>query len=138
MAKRWVPWAIMGVLLAAAVVVAALTGAFGGRGTHDVAGRTPVSASPATTATPEWTPAPAASPSPRRTAAHRHHAAAVRAPAVRRRPAREGTGGSGAGQADPCAHNHHCSVPPLPPLKPDPRPPVGSPKITVTGAPVRP
>jgi hypothetical protein len=40
--------------------------------------------------------------------------------------------------ADPCAHNHHCNVPPAPPLKPDPRPPVGPPVATVSGAPAGP
>jgi hypothetical protein len=87
--------------------------------------------------TPAATPTP--TPSPRHTGAHRHRAAAVRAPVVpRHRSVRSPAGGSGAGQADPCAHNHHCYVPPLPPLKPDPRPPVGSPKIKMTGAPAGP
>ena len=140
MAKRWVPWGITGVLLLVAVAVSVLTGSSGGRGGHDVAGRTAVSASPAGTAAPVTTPTPIATPSPRRTGGMSgHHAvAARRAAAPHRGPARSSAGRSGAGQADPCAHNHHCYVPPLPPLKPDPRPPVGLPKITVTGAPAGP
>jgi hypothetical protein len=131
MAKRWVIWSVAGVLLVAAVAAAALTGSFGGHRAHDVAGRTAVSPSPAETPTPTPTP------KPRHTGgSNRHHAAASRGSAA----SRQGTArSSGAGQADPCAHNHHCYVPPMPPLKPDPhRPPVGSPSVTVTGAPVAP
>jgi hypothetical protein len=135
MARRWVIWSAAGVLLVAVVAVAALTGSFGGHRTHEVAGRTAVSPSPSETPTPATTPTP--TPKPRHTG---HHPAASHGSAASRHgTARSSAGRSGAGQADPCAHNHHCDVPPLPPLKPDPhRPPVGSPSMTITGAPVLP
>jgi hypothetical protein len=129
MAKRWM--ILSGVLLVAVAAVAAGLIAFGGHGAHTVAGRTAVS--PAPVATPSQTPTP--TPKPRRTA-RRHHAVTARASAAsRRRAAHSTTRDSGAGQADPCAHNHHCSVPPLPPLKPDPGPPAPAPTVTLTGAP---
>jgi hypothetical protein len=80
------------------------------------------------------TPAPSPAPTPHRTA-RKHHVAASSHAAVRHRS----TGGDSAGaQADPCAHNHHCYVPPAPSPKPDPRPPIGPPVATVSGAVVPP
>jgi hypothetical protein len=117
-----------------AVVVTVLT--YGGHRSHSVAARTRTtpSATPAPFATPSPTPKPSGTPHPVR------HRTTVRKAAA---AARRGTSGSSGGHsgvlpADPCAHNHHCSVPPAPPLKPDPRPPVGPPVATVTGAPAGP
>lgn len=131
MTKRWM--ILSGVLLAAVVAVAAGLTAFGGHRTHTVAGRTTVS--PAPVVTPNLTPTPTPTPTPRRTA-RRHHVVTARASAAsRQRSAHSTTHDSGAGQADPCAHNHHCSVPPLPPLKPNPDKPAPLPTLTVNGAP---
>ncbi|WP_285584263.1 hypothetical protein [Actinoallomurus iriomotensis] len=128
MTKRWM--ILSGVLLAAVAAVAAGLTAFGG-GTHPVAGRTTVS--PAPVATPSLPPTP--TPTSRRTA-KRHHTVTTRASAAsRRRATHVTTHDSGASQADPCAHNHHCSVPPLPPLKPNPDRPAPLPTLTITGAP---
>lgn len=117
-----------------ALVVTVLT--YGGHGSHNVAApaRTTPPATPAPFATPSPTPKPSGSP---HTARHR---TTVRKAAA---TARRGTSGSSDGHsgvlpADPCAHNHHCDVPPAPPLKPDPRPPVGPPVATVSGAPAGP
>jgi hypothetical protein len=131
MARRWLILSAAGVLLVGAVLVTTLTGMFGDR-THGVAARTTVSP-PAASPTPSATP----TPTPHRTA-RRHRTAAARASAAgtpRSRAAVPARHRSGGGQADPCAHNHHCSVPPAPTLKPDPRPPIPAPTITITGAP---
>ncbi|MFB9831781.1 hypothetical protein ACFFNX_06220 [Actinoallomurus acaciae] len=129
MTKRWM--ILSGVLLVAVVAVAAGLTAFGGHRTHTVAGRTTVSPDPVVTPTPTSTPPP----TPRRTR-RRHHAVTARASSASRpRSAHSTTRDSGAGQADPCAHNHHCSVPPLPPLKPHPDKPAPLPTLTVSGAP---
>ena len=119
-------------LVVAAVVVTVLI--YGGSGSHRVAAQTIPSATPAPFAAPSPTPKPGGTPRPKR-----HRTTVRKAAAV----ARHGTQGSSRGHsgvlpADPCAHNHHCSVPPAPPLKPDPRPPVGPPVATITGAPAGP
>jgi hypothetical protein len=138
MGKRWAIWPVAGVLLVAAVTVVALTGTFGGHRTHDVAGRTAVSPSPAGTPALVATPTPTATPTPKPNSSRRH-AAASRGPATSRHgTTRSSSGRSGAGQADPCAHNHHCYVPPAPPSIPHPDPPAPVPTVTVTGAPAGP
>ena len=119
-------------LVVAVVVVSVLT--WGGRGSHRVAAQATPSATPAPFVTPTPAPKPGGTPHP-----GRHRTTMRKVTAV----ARHGTRGSfrghsGVPPADPCAHNHHCSVPPAPPLKPDPRPPVGPPVATVTGAPAGP
>ena len=120
-------------LVLAAVVVTLLT--YGRGGSHGVAAQPTPSATPVPFATPSATPKPGGTPPPRR-----HRTTVRKAVAVARHGTQGSSGGhSGVLPADPCAHNHHCSVPPAPPVKPDPqRPPVGSPVATVTGAPAGP
>jgi hypothetical protein len=117
-------------LVVVAAVVTVL--AYGGHGSYGTAAgaRTTPSATPAPFATPSPTPKPSGTP-------HSRHRTTVRRAAVAARHDTSGSsrGHSGVLPADPCAHNHHCDVPPAPPLKPDPRPPVGPPVATVSGAP---
>lgn len=132
MARRWV-LSLAGalVLVGAAVGVAALTGSFGGHRTHEVAQQARTTPSPLLLETPTPTP----TPKPHR----KHHVAASGHAAVQHGSSRSSQGRSGVLPADPCAHNHHCYVPPLPPLKPDThRPPIGPPVATVSGAVVPP
>lgn len=131
MARRWVLSLVGALVLAgAAVGVAALTGSFGGHRTNEVAQQARTTPSPFLLGTPTPTPAP----KPRR----KHRVAASSHAAVQRGSSRNSRR-SGVLPADPCAHNHHCYVPPLPPLKPDThRPPIGPPVATVSGAVVPP
>ncbi|GAB2855108.1 hypothetical protein GCM10027176_67060 [Actinoallomurus bryophytorum] len=118
-------------LVVVAVVVTVLT--YGGHGSHGVAAPAPTISS--LTLSPFVTP----SPTPSGTPHHRHRTTVKKAAATARRGTPGSSGGhSGVLPADPCAHNHHCHVPPAPPLKPDPRPPVGPPVATVSGAPAGP
>jgi hypothetical protein len=129
MARRWV-LSLVGalVLVGAAAGVAALTGSFGGHRTHAVVRQARTTPTPLLLETPKPTPTPH----------HEHHVAAPSHATVRHGTSRSSRGGSGVPPADPCAHNHHCYVPPAPPLKPDPRPPIGPPVATVSGAVVPP
>jgi hypothetical protein len=135
MARRWV---LVG---AVALVVVLATGgallAFSGAHRSDAAAGPVASARPSPTPTPAL--APSATPAPRPTGTHRRHAAVSHAPVHRVRSAGAAGHGGGVPQADPCAHNHHCHVPPAPDPKPHfTLPPVGRPSITITGAPVIP
>jgi hypothetical protein len=109
MAKRHVVWSLAGVLVIALAAVGVLTLSSGGHRTHDVAGRAVVS--PSATPDPSATP----TPTPRHTGGgRRRHAAASGGSAASRHSATRSSGGHAGGvpPADPCAHNHHCSVPP--------------------------
>jgi hypothetical protein len=133
MTKRRV-MSLAGGLAVVVVAVVATVLAYGGHGSHDAAARarTTPSATPVPFLTPGPTPKPSGTSHP-----GKHHATVKKAAAaVRRGTSGSSRGHSGVLPADPCAHNHHCYVPPAPPLKPDPRPPVGPPVATVTGAPV--
>lgn len=134
MARRWVLSVAGALVLVGAVVgVAALTGSFGGDRTHRVAVQARTTPSPLLLETP--TPTPTPTPKPHR----KHHVAASSHAVVRHGSSRSSRGRSGVPPADPCAHNHHCYVPPAPSLKPDPdRPPIGPPVATVSGAVVPP
>jgi hypothetical protein len=133
MPRRWV-LSLAGalVLVGTAVGVAALTGSFGGHRTHEVAQQARTTPSPFLLETP--TPTPTPSPKPHR----KHHVVASGHAAVQHGSSRSSRGRSAVPPADPCAHNHHCDVPPAPSLKPDPRPPIGPPVATVSGAVVPP
>jgi hypothetical protein len=136
--KRWVFWSSVGVLFVVVMIVAALTGSSGGHRSHDVAGRKAVSPTPTVTPSPVMTPTPTPKSKRNGGSSRRHAIVSHSSMTSRRGAARSSVGRSGAGQADPCAHNHHCYVPPMPPVKPDPDPPVPRPTLTITGAPVAP
>ncbi|MDN3358692.1 hypothetical protein [Actinomadura sp. DC4] len=130
MARRWV-FSVAGAVVLLVAAAAVLAGVFGGHGSRDVAARTRMTPSPFLLATPA--PSPTPTPAPRHAVRKHRKATPARSAAARHGRSRHHSWGS---QADPCAHNHHCYVPPAPPLKPDPRPPIGPPVGTVSGAPV--
>ena len=133
MARRWI--------MVGAVVLVVVMAAGGALLAFSGARRSGATARPVASAPPSPAPAltPSATPAPRPTGTHRRHAAVSHAPVHRMRSARAAARGGGVPQADPCAHNHHCYVPPAPDPKPHfTPPPVGKPSITITGAPVDP